>query len=206
MSALSKSAILHELMQGTLAVSPLLNDKQIGPSSIDLRMGTLALVARAGQNSHVDPSAYIKSASAHQRVQGLKQKHQRIDVPFGKSLLLHPGSLALVPTLEWVVIPQNLQGIVTARSSWAREGLNIASASIINPKYRGIITLELANFGEIPISLRPGLRIAQLALYELQRKDPYADDAPDESRQFDMSFEPEPGDLAKLDEPFLKED
>jgi dCTP deaminase len=205
MSALAKSSILHQLTQGKLVVSPLLNDEQIGPSSIDLRMGTMALVARAGQNSHVDPAAYKQSESVHQRVQGLKQKHQRIDVPFGRSFLLHPGSLALVPTLEWVVMPQTLQGIVTARSSWAREGLNIASASIINPKYRGVITLELANFGEIPISLRPGLRIAQLALYELNRHDTNVDDAPDKGRQFDMSFEPESGDLAKLDEAFLKD-
>jgi dCTP deaminase len=206
MSALSKSAILHWLAQGKLVVSPLLNDDQIGPSSIDLRMGTMALVARAGQNSHVDPMEYKASASAHERVQGLKQKHQRIDVPFGRSFLLHPGSLALVPTLEWVMMPPTLQGIVTARSSWAREGLNIASASIINPKYRGVITLELANFGEIPISLRPGLRIAQLALYELDRRDTKIDDAADSGRQFDMSFEPEPGNLAKGDEAFLKDE
>jgi dCTP deaminase len=99
-----------------------------------------------------------------------------------------------------------LQGIVTARSSWAREGLNIASASIINPRYRGVITLELANFGEVPILLRPGLRIAQLALYLLERHDPALDDAPDPNRQFDLSFEPEPGDLAKNDDVFLKDD
>lgn len=206
MSALAKSAILHQLVQGNLVVSPLLNDEQIGPSSIDLRMGTMTLVARAGQNSHVEPAAYEHAASAHQRIQGLKQKHQRMDVPFGKSFLLHPGSLALVPTLEWVMMPPTLQGIVTARSSWAREGLNIASASIIAPKYRGVITLELANFGEIPISLRPGLRIAQLAFYSLDRRDAKLDEDRDNRRQFDLSFEPEPGDLAKNDQAFLKAD
>jgi len=204
MSALSKSAILHQIAEGKLVVSPLMNDEQIGPSSIDLRMGAMALVARAGHNSHVNALAYMNSGPTHQRVQGLKQKHQRIDVPFGRSFLLHPGSLALVPTLEWVVIPPALQGIVTARSSWAREGLNIATASIINPKYRGVITLELANFGEIPISLRPGLRIAQLALYYLDRRDAALDDAFDSGRQFDLSFEPEPGDLAKGDAAFLR--
>lgn len=185
-------------------VSPLLNNEQIGPSSVDLRMGTMALVARAGQNSHVDPSAYSQSGSAHQRMERLKQKHQRVDVPFGKSFLLHPGSLALVPTLEWIMMPPTLQGIVTARSSWAREGLNIASASIIAPKYQGVITLELSNFGEIPILLKPGLRIAQLALYHLDRHDAALDDAADKDRQFNMCFEPEPGDLTKGDAAFLK--
>jgi len=203
-SALSKSTILHQLSKGDLVVSPILNDGQIGPSSIDLRMGTVALVAKAGQDSHVDPSAY--KHSPHKRMERLKQKHQRTEVPFGKAFLLHPGSLALVPTLEWVSIPATLQGVVTARSSWAREGLNIASASIINPRYRGVITLELANFGEIPILLRPGLRIAQLALYLMERHDAATDNAPDNNRQFILSFEPEPGDLARNDEAFLKDD
>lgn len=103
------------------------------------------------------------------------------------------------------MLPPTLQGVVTARSSWAREGLNIASASIIAPKYRGVITLELANFGEIPISLRPGLRIAQLAFYDLDRRDAALDDRTDNNRQFDMSFEPEAGDLAKGDGAFLKD-
>jgi len=164
----------------------------------------MALVAKAGQDSHVDPSAY--KHSSHQRMERLKQKHQRVDVPFGKSFLLHPGSLALVPTLEWIMMPPTLQGVVTARSSWAREGLNIASASIIAPRYRGVITLELANFGEIPILLKPGLRIAQLALYYLERRDAALDNTSDNDRQFDLCFEPEPGDLAKRDEAFLKHD
>jgi len=201
-SALSRSSILHQLAKGDLAISPLLNDNQIGPSSVDLRMGTMALVAKAGQDSHVDPSAY--QHSSHQRMERLKQKHQRVDVPFGKSFLLHPGSLALVPTLEWIMMPTTLQGIVTARSSWAREGLNIASASIIAPKYRGIVTLELSNFGEIPILLKPGLRIAQLALFRLDRHDAARDAAADKDRQFDLCFEPEPGDLARGDAEFLK--
>jgi dCTP deaminase len=47
------------------------------------------------------------------------QKYERFDIPFTHPFLLHTGTLALVTTLEWVKIPKNLQGIVTARSSWA---------------------------------------------------------------------------------------
>jgi dCTP deaminase len=204
MAALSKSSILEQLANGGLVVSPLLADGQIGPSSIDLRMGTVALVARAGKQSHVDAAAYVDPKS-HPGVEAKKQKHDRVDVLFGDSFLLHPGALALVPTLEWLIMPPTLQGVVTARSSWAREGLNIASATMVNPRYRGIVTLELANFGEIPIQLHPGLRIAQLALYTLERQDPTKDDEPEapDSRQFDVAFEPEAGNIAKDDERFI---
>jgi dCTP deaminase len=167
-------------------------------------MGTVALMSRAGAQSHVDPKIYIPSTvGQHAGAQLRQQKHERFDIPFTRSFLLHPGSLILVPTLEWVVVPADLQGVVTARSSWAREGLNIASATIVNPGYRGIITLELANFGEIPISLYPGLRIAQIAFYSLEQHDKDKDEIGLQG-QFDMSFEPKAGELAKLDEPFIK--
>jgi dCTP deaminase len=199
MAALGRTALFARLSTNDLTVSPLLAADQVGASSIDLRMGTVVLMARAGRQSHVDPAAY-RSSEFHKDIESKKQKHERFDVPFKESFLLHPGTLALVPTLEWVAIPTDLQGIVTARSSWAREGLNIATATIINPGYRGVITLELANFGEIPIRLFPGLRLAQLALYDLAC-DARTDGV--QTSQFDLAFEPAAGNIAKKDEKFI---
>lgn len=206
MAALSRSSIVDALKKRELVVSPILSPTQLGSSSVDLRMGTVALVARAGGQSHVDPRAYIPEIQApgtHDPIRHRQQKHERFDVPFGASFLLHPGSLLLVPTLEWVKLPFNLQGVVTARSSWAREGLNIATATIINPHYEGIVTLELANFGEIPIKLYPGLRLAQLAFYRLESADS-DDDKRRALSQFDLSFEPAAGNIVKNDEPFVQ--
>jgi len=202
MSALSSHAISKRLMDGDLVISPILSKDQLGKSSIDLRMGTVVMVARAGLQSHVEPTSYLRNPdpSQHDSVKRSKQKHDRFDVPFQKSFLLHPGTLALVPTLEWVSLPDDVQGVVTARSSWAREGLNIATATIVNPSYRGIITLELANFGQIPIMLYPGLRLAQIAFYHLDQK---VRPDPDEKPQFDLDFEPKAGDIAKHDQFFL---
>ena len=201
MSALSRAALIKRLRAGDLIISPILDALQLGPSSIDLRMGTVALMARAGAQSHVDPSAYLKQHQ-HRTLRDRQQKHERFDIPFGKSFLLHPGSLILVPTFEWIKLPFDLQGVVTARSSWAREGLNIATATIVNPLYRGIVTLELANFGEIPIRLSPGLRLAQIALYNLEGASIGAPQST--TAQFDMSFEPSAGNIASGDEVFAR--
>jgi dCTP deaminase len=204
MSALSKDSIIRRLKSRELVISPILSPEQLGPSSVDLRMGTVALMARAGAQSHVDPAAYVqarKGSASHEIIKGQQQKHERFDIPFLKSFLLHPGSLVLVPTLEWLKVPANLQGIVTARSSWAREGLNIATATIINPGYKGIVTLELANFGEIPIRLYPGLRLAQIAFYALDSTNSSAVNPAD--GQFDMSFEPRAGNISDADSIFI---
>lgn len=205
MSALPRSEIVKRLQNGRLTVSPILSQRQLGPCSIDLRMGTVVLLARAGAQSHVNPEAYLREARApsdHDTIRDKKQKHERFDIPFQNSFLLHPGKLALVPTLEWVRLPVDLQGVVTARSSWAREGLSIATATIINPGYTGIVTLELANLGEVPIRLHPGLRLAQIAFYELGHEGPGLTELTSLS-QFDMSFEPSGGNIAKDDDPFI---
>lgn len=198
MSALDKESILVAIRSRKLVISPIISNDQIGSCSIDLRMGTVALLSRAGSKSHIDPAERVKTSNSHDSMRIRQQKHERFDIPFEHYFLLHPGSLILVPTLEWVKLPGDLQGVVTARSSWAREGLSIATATLINPHYCGIITLELANLGQIPIKLYPGLRLAQIAFYKLTNET-----APPNDPQFNLSFEPVAGDVAKGDTVFL---
>jgi dCTP deaminase len=155
---------------------------------------------RARGLSHVDPQNYLAPDDKYDTVVGKRQKHERHELPFHQKFLLHPGTVALVPTLEWIKLPLDIQGVVTARSSWAREALNIATASFVEPGYEGIVTLELTNLGQIPIALYPGLRVAQMALY---RVDPAAKLRPGSESQFHMSFEPFEGNIAKNDAPFI---
>jgi dCTP deaminase len=202
-SVLSRTGILRRMKRGDLVVSPVLGPEQLGPSSVDLRAGNVFLTVRARGLSHVDPrDQWIaqRGSDDHSLMLARRQKHERFELPFGRPFLLHPGMLALIPTLEWIKLPQDLQGLVTARSCWAREGLSIATATLINPSYRGIITLELANLGQIPIKLYPGLRIAQIAFHRLDVKQSAGTPS-----QFDDSFDPTQGNIVKDDQAFLGE-
>jgi dCTP deaminase len=194
MSTLGRSEIIKRMRAGDLLVAPLLSKNQIGAASVDLRMGNVVLIVRARGSSHVDPAAtkHMELTSDHARESNLQQKHERFELPFRSRFLLHPGNLALVPTLEWVSLPPDLIGAVTARSTWAREGLSIATATLIEPGYQGIVTLELANMGEIPIALYPGIEYAQIEFATVigNTKRP-------NKSQFDLSFEPRQGTLAK---------
>jgi dCTP deaminase len=198
MTVLGREEIIKSLQNKRLIVSPLLSSEQLGAASIDLRMGNVVLMVRARGSSHVDPGfakATAQSGKRHDAALDRHQKHERYDVPFKTRFLLHPGSLALVPTLEWVKLPSDIIGTVTARSTWAREGLSIATATLIEPGYQGIVTLELANLGQIPIALYPGLRIAQIAFAVVDGDT----ERPDRS-QYDLSFEPSQGSIAKPDD------
>lgn len=202
MAILGREELVGRIRNGDLVVSPLLSKAQIGASSIDLRMGNVALMVRARGSSHVDPAA-LKAATlrgkAHDIEMHQQQKHERYEIPFKTRFLLHPNSLALVPTFEWLRLPSDILGTVTARSTWAREGLSIATATLIEPRYQGIVTLELSNLGQIPMALYPGLRIAQIAFSGVE-----GDTRRPDQPEFEMSFEPRQGTIAKKDDfPFI---
>lgn len=205
MSVLSKADILARIATGELVIAPILKPEiQFGRASVDLRLGTMASIVRGSGLSHVDPKSYIsrKTTEEHVLEQGRRRKLEHVSVPFGLPIILHAGSLILVPTLEWVKLPRDLTGVVTARSSWAREGLSIATATFINPCYNGIITLELSNLGQVPIVLYPGMRPAQIALHHINVE--HAESCTTgTASQFDLSFESLAGDITKNDEDFI---
>ena len=202
MAILGRAELIAMIQRRELVASPILSSEQIGAASIDLRMGNVVLMIRARGSSHVDPAAYKKHSLSGALLDlevDRRQKHERYEIPFRERFLLHPGTLALVPTLEWFKLPEDVQGAVTARSTWAREGLSIATASFVEPNYQGIITLELANLGQVPIALYPGLRLAQIAFSRVVGSTQRSGRG-----QFHLAFEPQQGDIAKKDDhPFI---
>lgn len=87
-------------------------------------------------------------------------------VRFDKKFILHPGKFVLGITLEWITLPGDLAGHVTGKSSLGRRGLIIETAAGVQPGYAGCLTLEFANVGEIPIALKPGMKICQVFFHK----------------------------------------
>jgi hypothetical protein len=56
-------------------------------------------------------------------------------------------------------LPDDTAASIEGRSSWARTGLMVATASYIEPGFKGCITLELSNVSNLPIKLFPGVRM-----------------------------------------------
>lgn len=154
------SALDAEKLEERLIVTPLLDDSQVGPASIDLRVGTEFLLFQRAVAGSVDPVA-------PEFEEQLEQIHERRSVPFGESLYLHPQQFVLGATLEFIRLPRTMGGYVLGRSSWGHVGLLIATAVMIQPCFAGALTLELVNEGDSPIRLFPGLRVAQLAIHSL---------------------------------------
>lgn len=93
-------------------------------------------------------------------------------VPFGKTFLIHPGDLILGATLEFFALPSDLMAFVEGRSRTGRLGLIVATASKIDPGFHGVIVLELANAGTVPLVLSPGIPIAQIVFQTMTERVP----------------------------------
>lgn len=166
------AALEDPILESRLVVVPLLDRKQVQPAAIDLRLGTDFLVLRRTERPGLDPQGPRQPFEA---------THERLKVPLGESLWLHPGHFLLGHTLEFVRLPSTLAALLIGRSSWARLGVVVEMAGLVQPGYEGRLTYELVNMGNSPVALYPGLRVAQLAVFRLAEGTGYAD-IPDEEK------------------------
>jgi dCTP deaminase len=171
MSTLSKTGLQEAFKrdENPLIITPILSERQIGEASVDVRLGNQFIVYRTHRFGIFEPVG-MSSPLQPRRIQ------ERQIIAFGDRLTLHPGVLVLACTFEYVSIPGDLECQVEGRSSWARLGLQVATANSIEPGFKGVITLELSNVGTVPLTLMPGIRIAQLVFRKAEPpiENPYA--------------------------------
>ncbi len=143
-------------------VSPLIAaTTQIGPSSLDVRLGTDLYVTLTSSLSHIDLTA-SKEQLARQKRQYLQKQRLGSDGAF----VLHPGQFVLASTLEYFKLPRDVAGRLEGRSSLGRLGLQVhATAGFVDPGFEGNLTFELINSGNLPIRVAPGFRLGQICFF-----------------------------------------
>jgi len=144
---------LKELLRsGELLVEPL-EDYQIQPASIDLRLGNNFL--KMDENS-------VESITMDSKIRYNEITREEIVIP--------PQSFMLAVTREYVKLPDYITAFVEGRSSIGRIGLFIQNAGWVDPGFEGTITLELYNANRLPIRLTSGRRICQIVFALMDKK------------------------------------
>lgn len=161
-----KRSILQDALNGTsdfaedrLCVIPFLSKittDDIGNASLDLRLGRWFLTLQQSSRTKLDFFEPDEMSDNH-----LARKDF---IRFDDHYVLHPSRFVLGSTLEWIRMPTCCAGSIVGKSSLGRHGLIIETAPVVHPGFSGCLTLELANVGEVPIALRPGMEIAQLQI------------------------------------------
>lgn len=173
MSVLASGEILAAMqrpeLEHRLVITPILDlEHQLQDASVDLRLGTEFRVPTRSDVSLLDPHLPDHAAE-------VRKVFRTFHVALGDTFVLHPKQFVLGCTLEYVRFPSTLMGYVEGRSSWGRNGLQIATATVVSPGFAGVLTFEITNVGEVPVRLRAGTRIAQVVIHRVDgAQDPYA--------------------------------
>lgn len=163
---LNERDIIRRLLKGDLVVTPILYpERQIGSTSIDLRLGTEFKVGRVTRYTHLEPK------QKREKIKSDVTKYtEDIHLAPMEPFVLHPNEFALGSTLEYIKLPNDLAARLEGRSTWGRLGLQIHStAGFVDPGFEGVLTFELQNVGKVPIPLYAGVRVAQICFYDCKK-------------------------------------
>ncbi|MEE2873686.1 MAG: dCTP deaminase [Candidatus Latescibacterota bacterium] len=155
---LSDTTLQAMLASGELGINPL-EDGQIQPASIDVRLGDHFLKVNENRLDVIRLDAEIQYEELTQ-----------------EEIVIPPHSFLLATTCEYIRLPADVIAFVEGRSSIGRIGLFIQNAGWVDPGFEGNITLELFNANRLPIRLVAGRRICQLVFARMDQaaQNPYS--------------------------------
>jgi dCTP deaminase len=152
---LSDRTIKRLLDEGRIGIDPY-DETLLQPSSLDVRVDRFFRVFRNSRYPYID---------VKEPMDGLTEL---VEVKPDDALILHPGEFVLGSSYELIGIPADLAARLEGKSSLGRLGLlTHSTAGFLDPGFRGHVTLELSNVANLPITLYPGMRIGQIAVFQL---------------------------------------
>lgn len=166
---LSDKDIKKYIEEGRIKINPTPNfEVQLGPCSIDLRLGNVMKVFKAAPYPYIDLKRDID----------LENLMDEIVVKEGDPFILQPGAFALAITKEDFSLPADIMGRLDGRSSLGRLGIVVHStAARFDPGWTGKAVMELGNLGPMPVILYEGMRICALTFETLSSpsENPYSE-------------------------------
>lgn len=156
---LSDRDIRKSLEEGRIRVEPAPDlTTQLGACSLDFRLGSTFRVFEHSRHAYIDPRRGFDGASIMREVQTAE----------GEPFIMQPGEFVLAVTMEWLDLADDLAARMEGRSSLGRLGIIVhGTASLFDPGWRGIPTMELGNLGRMPVALYPGMRICSFTFEPL---------------------------------------
>ena len=170
MSVLSSKQIGDRLYKddprdmGRIFIVPTPKLEEIKDTSVDIILGNYFIVTKTANFSNLD-------AKSNLRKKDIASYQEKVYVPFNSSLVIHPGTFVLGVTWQYIALPNDIYAQIVARSTWGRAGITVATATSVHPGFCGCLTLELVNNGNVPVTLYPGVRLAQIIFMSVETDD-----------------------------------
>jgi len=151
--------IKRYISEGKIIVEPLPDyNSQLGPCSLDLRLGTSFKIFKPSNYSYID--VYNGHSS--------EELMEEIVIKEGAPFIIQPREFVIAVTKERIVLPPDIMGRLDGRSSLGRLGLVVHStAGRFDPGWDGKAVMEFGNLGIKPIILYGGMRICAMTFETL---------------------------------------
>lgn len=161
MTVLTRDAILAEIDQGSIVITPF-NRDQVGPGSVDLHLGNeFRLFKKMHNIYHVDNNSDFNEITELMTV--------------ADCFVLMPQETVLGITTERIKLPPYLCGWLEGRSRFARLGLMVhITAGFMQPGIDNRQVLEISNVSSVPLALHPGTRICQFIFMRTEGQATYS--------------------------------
>ena len=161
---LCDSEIFAALRNEQVIIKPVPPPEHVSPTAVDLTLGN---EFKRWQPPPGDSIQMTVDPSARNFLADCERFCEPVTPDADGSVVIAPGEFMLARTAERIELPitSRIAARVEGRSGLARLGLGVhVTAPTIHASFKGTITLELKNEGDLHIRLRPGLRVCQLIL------------------------------------------
>ena len=151
---LSDRDIKKVIRSKKLVFKPSLSKNQIGPASIDLKLGPIFKKFNISKRSLLDTKKELPDKDF------VVTRKIKMNEPF----ILHPNDFVLASTKEYVKVPNDMVLKVEGKSTLARMGILVHTAGFVDPGFEGTLTLEISNQSNLPVALYANMHICQIAV------------------------------------------
>lgn len=129
--------------------------------------GVTSGMSEAGYDIRIDQSIkFFSGGAAGVRIEHDEATGIAVHYPFS-------GRFVIASAMEEFDMPTNLVGIVHDKSTWARRGLSVFN-TVIEPGWKGFLTLELVYHGHEELIIPAGSGIAQVVFHTTSNEAEYA--------------------------------
>jgi dCTP deaminase len=129
----------------------------------------LSLDAHHFPKMHEDTGHYPPTTENVSMTYGLSQCGYDIRIDQDITLGCGHGMFHLASSFEEFNMPNDVMGVVHDKSSWARRGLSVKN-TVIEPGWRGFLTLELFSGAPNLLHIKRGCPIAQVVFHKLDQE------------------------------------
>ena len=152
-------------------------DKIVSPVGVSFGLSEAGYDIRVKQEIKFIPKGtkisvpyYIKGIGSN-----MPQGHTTQEGPLviTDNLVTKKGNFVLASAIEEFDMPPGLVGVVHDKSTWARKGLSVFN-TVIEPGWKGFLTLELVYHGSEVLIIPAGSGIAQVIFHEVSMPSRYS--------------------------------